>query len=218
MSAPNTTVISPSTPWKKYFCQTDANCVEEGFMCHHGYCIPNLKDGETCKDPKDTVAPFVARVNNIYHLYCDMPETIAAQDTKCPLGCETWENCHSDICYLKKCTKDQLLCKQGQLDYCMGLRRDEIFCYEAAPHGNTHSNTTSIAPQSSNVTAESKSDSNVGAIAGGVSAAVVVVLAAGAFFLVRRRRAAKAAKAAAAAQSLPTYSSQDEKNAMSQVA
>lgn len=118
---------------------------------------------------------------------------------------------------LKKCTKDQTLCKQGQVDMCMGLRRDEILCYDPNPHGNA---VTTGTPQPNNVTGDSSSESksNVGAIAGGVSAAVVVVLAIGAFFLVRRRRAAKAAKAAAAAQALPTYSSQDEKNAMSQVA
>jgi uncharacterized protein HemX len=120
---------------------------------------------------------------------------------------------------LKKCTKDQSLCKAGNVEYCMGLRKDEIFCFEMLPHGSTHP-TNPTAPQPNNVTggSSSESKSNVGAIAGGVSAAVVVLLAAGAFLFVRRRRAAKAAKAAAAAQALPTYASHDEKNAMSQVA
>ncbi|KAF9129579.1 hypothetical protein BGW39_004017 [Mortierella sp. 14UC] len=216
MAAPN---VTSTTPWTKYFCSATTGCAEPGYSCHYNkYCIPTLKEGETCLDAKDTVAPFVARVNNVYHLYCDMPATIAPQTT-CPLGCESWENCHGSMCYLKKCTKDQSLCKAGQLDYCMGVKREEIFCYEALPHGKTHPSATGgVAQPSNTVSAESSSSSNVGAIAGGVSAAVVVVLAVGAFFMVRRRRAAKAAKAAAAAQSLPTYASQDEKNAMSQVA
>ncbi|KAF9910374.1 hypothetical protein EC991_006639 [Linnemannia zychae] len=214
MAAPN---VTSTTPWTKYYCSATTGCAEPGYTCHYGkYCIPTLKEGETCLDAKDTVAPFVARVNNIYHLYCDMPATIAPQTT-CPLGCESWENCHGSMCYLKKCTKDQSLCKAGQLDYCMGVKREEIICYEANPHGNTHPSATGIT-NPTNVASASESSSNVGAIAGGVSAAVVVILAAGAFFMVRRRRAAKAAKAAAAAQALPTYASQDEKNAMSQVA
>ncbi|KAF9541399.1 hypothetical protein EC957_003075 [Mortierella hygrophila] len=215
-----TSNITDTTPWKQYFCNKDTVCSEPNFECHYNmYCIPQLKEGETCLDANDTVAPFVARVDNVYHLYCDMPtEDFKPQNVTCPLGCEKWENCHGNVCLLKKCTKDQSLCKQGQLDMCMGLRREEVFCYEATPHGNTHPSTT-VAPQPNNVNAGSSEDkSNVGAIAGGVSAAVVVVLAIGAFFLVRRRRAAKAAKAAAAAQALPTYSSQNEKNAMSQVA
>lgn len=90
----------------------------------------------------------------------------------------------------------------------MGLKREEIICYEANPHGNTH-------PQA--VEEKGLSSAQVGGIAGGVSAAVVLLAAVGAFFIVRRRRAAKAAKVAALAQSLPSYSAQDEKNAMKQV-
>lgn len=104
---------SVGAPWTKYLCSATNACVEEGFNCHHGYCIPSLKEGETCVDEKDTVAPFVARIDNVYHFYCDMPDTMKAQDTKCPLGCEVWEDCHSNICFLKKCTQDQIDCKKG---------------------------------------------------------------------------------------------------------
>ncbi|OAQ32742.1 hypothetical protein K457DRAFT_122938 [Linnemannia elongata AG-77] len=212
--------ITDTTPWTKFFCNKDTVCAA-GFECHYGsYCMPSVNlQGEPCLDAKDTVAPFVARVDNVYHLYCDMPTEIPPQNVTCPLGCEKWENCHGNLCMLKKCTKDQSLCKKGQVDMCMGLRKEEIFCYDSNPHGSTDPTSTAV-PVPNNVTGGSSSEdkSNVGAIAGGVSAAVVVVLAIGAFFMVRRRRAAKAAKAAAAAQTLPTYSSQDEKNAMSQVA
>ncbi|KAG0283255.1 hypothetical protein BGZ96_012382 [Linnemannia gamsii] len=191
--------VTNTTPWTQFYCNKDSKC-EPGFECHvNKYCIPQLKDGETCVDEKDVVAPFIARVDNLYHLYCDMPNEFKAQNVTCPLGCEKWEACHSNVCMLKKCTEDQNLCKAGKVDPTV--------------------TPTPPVPQPNNVTGNSSSDnSNVGAIAGGVSAAVVVLLAAGAFFFVRRRRAAKAAKTAAAAQALPTYASQDEKNAMSQVA
>ncbi|KAF9360490.1 hypothetical protein BGX34_007742 [Mortierella sp. NVP85] len=208
MSANNVTVDA-ATPWKQYFCNENTGCPVAGTTCHYNmYCIPSLAPGETCKDAKDTVAPFVARVDNVYTLYCDMPQDIKPQTTKCPLGCEKWEDCHGDICFLKKCTAAESACKKGNLDMCMGLRRDEIICYEANPHGNTH-------PQT--VEEKGLSSAQVGGIAGGVSAAVVLLAAVGAFFIVRRRRAAKAAKVAALAQSLPSYSAQDEKNAMKQV-
>ncbi|KAF9953691.1 hypothetical protein BGZ72_005236 [Mortierella alpina] len=208
MAASNTTVsFSPETPWTQYYCSDTKPCTVEGFSCHYNkYCIPQLPEGETCLDAKDTVAPFVARVDNVYTLYCDMPNDIRPQTTKCPLGCEKWEDCHGDICFLKKCTKDQTACKNGDLDMCMGKKREEIICYEAIPHGKTH-------PMA--VEEKGLSSSQVGGIAGGVSAAVVVLFAAGAYFMIRRRRAAKAAKALE--QSLPTYSAHDEKNAMKQV-
>ncbi|KAK3823646.1 MAG: hypothetical protein J3R72DRAFT_528940 [Linnemannia gamsii] len=208
--------VTATTPWNEFVCNNGINKCSEGFTCHGRFCMPdvNLK-GESCVDPKDTVAPFVARISNVYHLFCDMPETIAPQ-ASCPIGCKNWENCHGDVCYLKKCTKDQSLCRSGQLDYCMGVKKEEIFCYESMSHGSKNPSVAPVPVPTAQVSSESTS-SNVGAIAGGVSAAVVVVLAAGAFFMVRRRRAAKA-KAAAAAQALPTYASQDEKNAMSQVA
>ncbi|KAG0364268.1 hypothetical protein BGZ54_007683, partial [Gamsiella multidivaricata] len=88
MSATNVTV-NPNTPWTKYYCNKDTVCPVAGMSCHYDkYCIPQLAPGETCKDAKDTVAPFVARIDNIYSLYCDMPQEIKTQTTKCPLGCE----------------------------------------------------------------------------------------------------------------------------------
>ncbi|KAG0272619.1 hypothetical protein BGZ95_011607 [Linnemannia exigua] len=186
--------VTATTPWNQYVCNANNNKCADGFSCHGRFCMPDVNlRGEACVDPKDTVAPFVARVDN---------------------------NCHGNVCYLKKCTKDQSLCRAGQLDYCMGVKKEEIFCYESMGHGSKPASTsvTPVPVTTGNASSESTSTSNVGAIAGGVSAAVIVVLAAGAFFMIRRRRAAKAAKAAAAAQALPTYASQDEKNAMSQVA
>lgn len=109
---------------------------------------------------------------------------------------------------MKKCTAAETACKNGNYDMCMGLKREEIICYEANPHGNTHPAT---------VEEKGLSSSQIGGIAGGVSAAVVVLAAVGAFVMVRRRRAARAAKAATLAQALPSYSAQDEKNAMKQV-
>ncbi|KAF9110656.1 hypothetical protein BGX27_006049 [Mortierella sp. AM989] len=209
MSAPNAT-INADTPWKQYYCSSSNPCSYAGTICHHGFCIPELGLTETCKDAKDVVDPFIARIDNVYTLFCDMPTEIKEQSTKCPLGCEVWENCHSDICMVKPCTKDQAACKKGDLNMCNGLRREQIFCYEAIPHGNTH-------PQTVEAVETGLSSSQVGGIAGGVSAAVVV-LALGAFFLVRRRRANKAkTQANGSNQSLPTYSAQDEKNAMKQV-
>ncbi|GJJ74693.1 hypothetical protein EMPS_07051 [Entomortierella parvispora] len=214
-----TTYVNPKTPWAKYYCNENTSCPVAGMSCHYNkYCIPELAPGETCLDEKDTVAPFVARVDNVYSLFCDMPEDIKPQTTKCPLGCETWESCHGDICYLKKCTKDQTACKNGQLEMCMGLSREEIICYEAIPHGNTGGNITNPHGGKDQVVVESSglSSSQVGGIAGGVSAVVVLAMAAGAWFMVRRRRANKAKAAAAAAatgshSSLPTYYAQDEK-------
>ncbi|KAF9303313.1 hypothetical protein BGZ74_004002 [Mortierella antarctica] len=206
--AANTTT-SAGAPWTQYFCSASKPCVDETFSCHYGkYCIPKMKEGETCLDEKDTVAPFVARIDNVYHLYCDMPETIKPQSTLCPLGCEKWEDCHSNLCFLKKCTQDQLDCKNGNEASCMGVMSQDIMCYNDKIHGSK----TDLKAQA----AEEKglSSAQVGGIAGGVSAAVILLAAAGAFFLVRRRRAAKAAKAQA---SLPTYSAHDEKNAMQQV-
>ncbi|KAG0050230.1 hypothetical protein BGZ83_005002 [Gryganskiella cystojenkinii] len=213
-----TTFVNPTMPWTQYYCNKDTVCPVEGMSCHYDkYCIPQLAPGTTCKDEKDDVAPFVARVDNVYSLFCDMPQDIKAQTTKCPLGCETWEDCHGDICFLKKCTKAQSLCKSGQLDMCMGLKREEIICYEAIPHGNTH------AKDDAKVEASGLSGSQIGGIAGGVSAAVIIALAAGAWFVVRRRRAAKKAAATAAAagtgsnSSLPQYYA-DEKRALPETA
>ncbi|KAG0211516.1 hypothetical protein BGX28_007740 [Mortierella sp. GBA30] len=210
MASNNGTVsFNVATPWTQFYCNDSNPCTVPNTTCHvNKYCIPNLAPGETCLDEKDTVAPFVARVDNVYTLYCDMPLEIKEQTTKCPLGCEKWEDCHGDICFLKKCTKDQMACLNGDVDMCMGKRRDEIICYEARAHGSTHPAVTA---------AEDKglSGSQIGGIAGGVSAAVVVLMVAGAFFMVRRRRAAKAKKALE--QSLPSYSAHDEKNAMKQV-
>ncbi|KAG0226130.1 hypothetical protein B0O80DRAFT_291723 [Mortierella sp. GBAus27b] len=200
--------VNPSTPWTQFYCNKNTSCPIAGTTCHYDrYCIPQLEPGQTCKDEKDTVAPFVARINNVYTLFCDMPETIEPQST-CPLGCEKWEDCHGNVCMLKKCSKAETACKNGQYDQCMGLKREEVICYEANPHGSTHVQT---------VEEKGLSSSQIGGIAGGVSAAVVVLAAVGAFFVVRRRRAARAAKSAALAQSLPSYSAQDEKNAMKQV-
>ncbi|KAF9419453.1 hypothetical protein BGZ94_009403 [Podila epigama] len=205
MSA-NTTTIAPAA-WSKYFCNAQTSCPEEGFTCHYKkYCIPPLKEGETCLDEKDTVAPFVARVNNVYTLYCDMPQSIAPQETICPHGCEKWEDCHGNICFLKKCTQDQIDCKNGKVDSCMGVAAADIMCYQAQIHGTT-------SPKTATVESTGLSSAQVGGIAGGVSTAVLVLAAVGGFFLVRRRRAAKA-KAQAQQSALPTYS---EKNAMAQV-
>ncbi|KAF9966230.1 hypothetical protein BGZ70_002924 [Mortierella alpina] len=196
MAATNVTAppgFAADTPWTQYYCSATNPCTVDGFSCHYNkYCIPTLPEGETCLDAKDTVAPFVARVDNVYTLYCDMPNDIRPQTTKCPLGCEKWEDCHGDICFLKKCTKDQTACKNGDIDMCMGKKREEIICYEAIPHGKTH-------PQA----IEEK----------GLSSSQQMI--SGAFFMVRRRRAAKAKKALE--QALPTYSAHDEKNAMKQV-
>ncbi|KAG0324777.1 hypothetical protein BGZ99_001446 [Dissophora globulifera] len=208
MSATNVTV-NQSTPWTQYYCNNQTACPVAGTSCHYDkYCIPQLGPGETCLDAKDTVAPFVARIDNIYTLYCDMPNDIKVQTTKCPLGCESWEDCHGDICFLKKCTADQSACKAGNLDMCMGLKREEIICYESIPHGSTHPAV---------VEDEGLSSAQIGGIAGGVSVAVVALVAVAGFFLVRRRRAALAARAKAAEQALPSYSAQDEKNALRQV-
>ncbi|KAG0347435.1 hypothetical protein BG004_007731 [Podila humilis] len=205
-----------NSPWTQYFCNATTTCPEAGFTCHRNkYCIPPMKEGETCLDAKDTVAPFVARVDNIYTLYCDMPETIKPQATTCPLGCEKWEDCHGNVCFLKKCTQDQRDCKNGKYDSCMGVAPADIMCYEANPHGSTHPKPSqTAAPVVTESTESGLTSAQVGGIAGGVSAAVIVLAAVGAFFLVRRRRAAKAAKAQS---QLPTYSAHDEKNAMSQV-
>jgi hypothetical protein len=82
--------VTNTTPWTQYYCNKDTVC-EPGFECHvNKYCIPQLKEGETCVDEKDDVAPFVARVDNVYHLYCDMPTTdFKPQNITCPLGCES---------------------------------------------------------------------------------------------------------------------------------
>jgi len=95
----------------------------------------------------------------------------------------------------------------------MGLKREEIICYEANPHGNTEAK----------IESSGLSSSQIGGIAGGVSAAVLIALAAGAFFMVRRRRANKAKAVAAAAatgsaSSLPTYYAQDEKRQIPETA
>ncbi|KAG0341545.1 hypothetical protein BG000_008724 [Podila horticola] len=162
--AANTTAVG--APWTQYFCSASKPCVDETFSCHYNkYCIPNLKQGETCLDEKDTLAPFVARVDNVYHL----PSSP-----------------------------------------CMGVMSQDIMCYNDKIHGSK----TDLKPQA--VEEKGLSSAQVGGIAGGVSAAVILLAAAGAFFLVRRRRAAKAAKAQAQA-ALPSYSAQDEKNAMQQV-
>lgn len=86
-----TTFVNPKTPWTQYYCNATTPCPVAGTTCHYNmYCIPELAPGETCKDAKDDVmVPFVARVDDIYTLYCDMPNDIKAQTTKCPLGCES---------------------------------------------------------------------------------------------------------------------------------
>ncbi|KAG0010377.1 hypothetical protein BGZ81_002795 [Podila clonocystis] len=202
--AANTTSVG--APWTQYFCSASKPCVDETFSCHYNkYCIPKMKEGEKCLDENDKLAPFVARVDNVYHLFCDMPETVKPQSTLCPLGCEKWEDCHSNLCFLKKCTQDQLDCKNGNEGSCMGVMAQDIMCYNDKIHGSM----TDLKVQEKGL-----SSAQVGGIAGGVSAAVILLAAAGAFFLVRRRRAAKAAKAQA---TLPSYSAQDEKNAMQQV-
>ncbi|KAF9181926.1 hypothetical protein BGZ51_003040 [Haplosporangium sp. Z 767] len=204
--------VTPNTfPWAKYFCNDSTGCPVEGFSCHYNkYCIPTDMGGKNCKDENDVVAPFVARVNNTYTLYCDMPKSIEIQ-TNSPAGCESWEDYHGGVCMVKKCTTIQSGCKAKNYEMCgvLGVKSEEVFCYESTPHGN--SNGVKAAEETG------LSSSQIGGIAGGVSAAVVVLLAAGAFFFVRRRRAAKAAKANGSNQSLPTYSAQDEKNAMKQV-
>ncbi|KAF8983765.1 hypothetical protein BGZ46_009558 [Entomortierella lignicola] len=211
MASTNITV-NPATPWTKYFCNKDTPCPVANTTCHYDkYCIPILGPGETCKDDKDIVDPFVARIDNVYTYFCDMPTEIKEQTTKCPLGCEVWEDCHSNVCFVKKCTKDQSACKAGDFNMCNGLKQSEVFCYETTSHGNT-------LPQT--VEKTGLSSSQVGGIAGGVSVAVIILAAAGAFFLIRRRRRAAAqlaAKTQGSNQSLPTYSAQDEKNAMKQV-
>lgn len=114
----------------------------------------------------------------------------------------------------------------------MGLNRDEIICYEANPHGNTGNTTITNPHGSKEETAKVESNnglsgSQIGGIAGGVSAVVVIALAVGAWVMVRRRRAAKAKAATAAAasgsaSSLPTYYAPgqhlDEKRQMSETA
>ncbi|KAF9431537.1 hypothetical protein BGZ76_000183 [Entomortierella beljakovae] len=189
--------VDPSTPWKQYYCGANNQCTTPNTECHYGkYCIPKLAPGETCLDAKDKTDPFVARIDNVYTLFCDMPTSLQPQNTTCPLGCEKWEDCHANVCFVKPCTKDQTACKNGDLNMCNGVKRDEIFCYEANPHGNTHP----AAVEDSGL-----SSAQVGGIAGGVSVAVVIAAAVGAFFLIRRRRANKA-KAHASNDSLPTYS------------
>ncbi|KAF9173763.1 hypothetical protein BGX21_009374 [Mortierella sp. AD011] len=210
MASTNVT-FNPSTPWTQYYCSKSNPCTVPNTTCHYNkYCIPTLAAGETCKDDKDVVDPFVARIDNVYSLFCDMPTELAPQSTKCPLGCEVWEDCHSDVCFVKKCTKDQTACKNGDIEMCNGLRSDEIFCWE--------SSSLTSSSKSQAVEETGLSGSQIGGIAGGVSAAVIVLAAVGGFFLIRRRRlrAAKA-KTHGSEQSLPTYSAQDEKNAMKQV-
>ncbi|KAF9579759.1 hypothetical protein BGW38_003859, partial [Lunasporangiospora selenospora] len=166
-------VTTTTTPWKQFYCTEEKGCPIEGYTCHFKYCIPTLKEGEKCYDPKtDPTEPFVARVNNVYTYFCDMPDTLQVQDTKCPLGCEKWEDCHNDLCFLKKCTKAETACKNGNYEMCMGMARDQIICYEPLPHSD------GVQPQVKAQEESGLSASQVGGIAGGVSAAVVVLLAA----------------------------------------
>ncbi|KAI1315138.1 hypothetical protein EDD11_001243 [Mortierella claussenii] len=212
MSAVNVNV-NPKTPWAKYYCNENTSCPLDGYTCHFNkYCIPTLAEGVACFDEKDPVAPFIARVDNVYTYFCDMPNEFKPQTTKCPLGCENWEDCHSDVCFVKKCTKAQAACKAGDFNMCMGITREETFCHDAVALSGSHG--VQLEQEKTGL-----SGSQIGGIAGGVSVAVVALMTVGAFFLVRRRRAAKASKAQASTsnQSLPTYSAQDEKNAMKQV-
>ncbi|KAF9361798.1 hypothetical protein BGX26_011793 [Mortierella sp. AD094] len=204
--------FNPATPWTQYYCNQNNPCTVPNTTCHlNKYCIPTLGPGETCVDDKDDVDPFVARVDNVYSLFCDMPTDFKAQTTKCPLGCEVWEDCHMDVCFVKKCTKDQRACVEGNLEMCNDLRSDEIFCWDSLALGGGK-----VKPQTAEKTG--LSSSQVGGIAGGVSAAVIALAAVGGFFLIRRRRSRAAkAKAHGSNQSLPIYSAQDEKNAMKQV-
>lgn len=111
---------------------------------------------------------------------------------------------------LLNCTRDLIinfpLFLFPSLPACMGVNPKDVMCYNAGIHGASTVKLQAVD--------EGLTSAQVGGIAGGVSAAVILLAAAGAFFVIRRRRAAKAAKAQAA---LPTYSSQDEKNAMQQV-
>ncbi|KAF9895738.1 hypothetical protein BX616_008933, partial [Lobosporangium transversale] len=102
------------------------------------------------------------------------------------------------------CNAAQSACRAGNDEMCMGVLREETFCYDPLMHGSKP-----ITIQGE----KGLSSSQIGGIAGGVSAAVVVLAAVGAF-LIRRRRAVKAKQASQ--QSLPSYSAQDEKSAMQQ--
>ncbi|KAG0007957.1 hypothetical protein BGZ80_004039, partial [Entomortierella chlamydospora] len=85
----STNVTSDPTPWTQYYCSKSNPCTVPNTTCHYNkYCIPTLALGETCKDDKDVVDPFVARIDNVYSLFCDMPTELTPQSTKCPLGCE----------------------------------------------------------------------------------------------------------------------------------
>ncbi|KAG0263439.1 hypothetical protein DFQ27_001768 [Actinomortierella ambigua] len=194
-------VNNHTKPWFQYFCTANTDC-QAGFSCHFKYCIPELKENETCVDEKDTVAPFLARVNNKYHLYCDLPNDMTPQAT-CPSGCEAWEDCHASNCFMKKCNSAETACKKGDINACQGLgiASSDVICFDMAPHGNTHPK-GDVAPQS---TESGLSSAQIGGIAGGVSAAVVVLAAVGAFFLVKKRRAAKAARNQTNSD-LPVYS------------
>ncbi|KAG0235283.1 hypothetical protein BGW42_005450 [Actinomortierella wolfii] len=203
------TAINHTKPWFDYYCKSDADC-QTGFSCHYKYCVPELKDGETCKDAKDTIAPFIARTNNIYHLYCDLPNEMVPQAT-CPTGCQPWEDCHANQCFLKACNDAELACRSGDIKACteLGTSKDDIICFSLTPHGNTHPKGTDSG-NGNNVSAKSESGlsaAQVGGIAGGVSAAVVVLAAVGAFFLIKKRRAAKARRNANS--DLPVYSAPD---------
>ncbi|KAF9972509.1 hypothetical protein BGZ73_004349 [Actinomortierella ambigua] len=195
--------VNHTKPWFNYFCTADTDCMA-GYSCHYKYCVPELKEGETCVDAKDTIAPFVARMNNTYHLFCDMPNEMTAQAT-CPTGCQPWEDCHVNNCFLKKCNDAENACKSGDIKACtdLGTTSADIICFNMNPHGNTHPKTETPGV-SAKSTESGLSSAQIGGIAGGVSAAVVVLAAVGAFFLVKKRRAAKAARQANS--DLPVYS------------
>ncbi|ORX88515.1 hypothetical protein K493DRAFT_385096 [Basidiobolus meristosporus CBS 931.73] len=201
ISNPHSTSSSgvSATSMASFYCKTGTACPLIGYSCHYNkYCIPDVSAQSGCGN--ENSKPFVARLNNTYTYFCDIPQTINAQASTAS-ECASWETYHAGYCFLNQCTAEQKACKDGNDAQCKALnvQASSLNCFSTTAHGS--------------VTSSSKSPGmSGGEIAGTVvgSLAGLALLGAAAFFFVRRSKKNKAATLPHANEDvLPVYKSSE---------
>ncbi|ORX99091.1 hypothetical protein K493DRAFT_348775 [Basidiobolus meristosporus CBS 931.73] len=127
-----------ATSMSQYFCSSSTSCPIAGHTCHYGkFCLPEASASSECTSDKAT--PFVARLNDTYTYFCDIPTTLS-QYASSSKDCAKWENYHSGVCMLPRCSTSQNACLGGDKEMCamLGVQSNEINCFGNTLRGNAH--------------------------------------------------------------------------------
>ncbi|KAK9765771.1 hypothetical protein K7432_005633 [Basidiobolus ranarum] len=194
----NNATPQTATSMSAYFCNSSKSCPLPGYSCHYSkYCLPEMSTNSACAS--ESAKPFVARINDTYTYFCDIPNSLD-QYAASSIDCANWEDYHSGICMLKKCSQSQAACINGDNEMCsmLGVQSANINCYGHNAHGGI------MEAKSAGLSGGKIAGITIGSIAG------VALLGAAAFFAFRRSKKNKKANVTPGAPSmetLPNYSS-----------